>query len=252
MNEGGYQSIPKLTFPGGCLVGCSAGFLNVPKVKGAHYAMKSGMLAAESACEQIFSEATQETAGIEPKDYTDRIKNSFVWKDLYQVRNSRPSFHNPIGMLGGIAYTSFTIVTKGKEPWTFKHSKPDNARTKPAAECKPIEYPKPDGKLTFDLLSSVALTNVNHEGEQPAHLTLKNDDVPVNTNYKVFAGPESRFCPAGVYEYVPDESDKTGQSMRLQINAQNCIHCKTCDIKDVTQNINWVTPESGGPAYDGM
>lgn len=252
LNEGGFQSIPKLTFPGGCLVGCSAGFLNVPKIKGSHYAMKSGMLAAESACEEIFSEATQEKAGLEPKDYPDRIKNSFVWKDLYQVRNSRPSFHTSLGLFGGIAYSGFTIALKGKEPWTLKHGQPDHARLKPAAECQPIEYPKPDGKITFDLLSSVALTGTNHEGDQPAHLTLKNDDTPANINYKIYQGPEQKFCPAGVYEYVPDEADSTGQAMRLQINAQNCIHCKTCDIKDVTQNINWVVPENGGPAYNGM
>lgn len=252
LNEGGFQSIPKLTFPGGCLVGCSAGFLNVPKIKGSHYAMKSGMLAAESACEEIFSESTQESAGLEPKDYPDRIKSSFVWKDLHQVRNARPSFHSGLGLYGGIAYSAFTIALKGKEPWTLKHGEPDHKKLKPAAESTPIEYPKPDGKITFDLLSSVALTGTNHEGDQPAHLTLKNDDVPVNINYKIYKGPEQKFCPAGVYEYVPDENDSTGEAMRLQINSQNCIHCKTCDIKDVSQNINWVVPESGGPAYNGM
>ncbi|EAA11780.3 AGAP005894-PA [Anopheles gambiae str. PEST] len=250
LNEGGFQSIPKLTFPGGCLVGCGAGFMNVPRVKGSHYAMKSGMLAAESACEAIFSGATQEKAGLEPKDYPDRIKESYVWKDLYKVRNSRPSFHTGLGLFGGVAYSGFSILVGGREPWTLHHGSPDHTRLKPAKDCKPIEYPKPDGKLTFDLLSSVALTGTNHEGDQPAHLTLKDDTVPVKNNLTIYDGPEARFCPAGVYEYVANDE---GGNMKLQINAQNCIHCKTCDIKDVTQNINWVVPEGGGgPAYNGM
>ncbi|XP_058126044.1 electron transfer flavoprotein-ubiquinone oxidoreductase, mitochondrial [Anopheles ziemanni] len=250
LNEGGFQSIPKLTFPGGCLVGCGAGFMNVPRVKGSHYAMKSGMLAAESACEAVLSGATQDKVGLEPTDYTDRIKESYVWKDLYKVRNSRPSFHTGLGLFGGVAYSGFSILVGGREPWTLHHGSPDHTRLKPAKECKPIEYPKPDGKLTFDLLSSVALTGTNHEGDQPAHLTLKDDTVPVKNNLAIYDGPESRFCPAGVYEYVPNDE---GGNMKLQINAQNCIHCKTCDIKDVTQNINWVVPEGGGgPAYNGM
>uniref|UniRef100_A0A2M3Z244 Electron transfer flavoprotein-ubiquinone oxidoreductase n=1 Tax=Anopheles braziliensis TaxID=58242 RepID=A0A2M3Z244_9DIPT len=250
LNEGGFQSIPKLTFPGGCLVGCGAGFMNVPRVKGSHYAMKSGMLAAESACEAVLSGATQETAGLEPKDYPDRVKESYVWKDLYKVRNSRPSFHTGLGLFGGVAYSGFSILVGGREPWTLHHGSPDNTRLKPASECKPIEYPKPDGKLTFDLLSSVALTGTNHEGDQPAHLTLRDDTVPVKNNLAIYDGPEARFCPAGVYEFVPNDE---GGNMKLQINAQNCIHCKTCDIKDFTQNINWVVPEGGGgPAYNGM
>lgn len=250
LNEGGFQSIPKLTFPGGCLVGCGAGFMNVPRVKGSHYAMKSGMLAAESACEAVFSGATQEKTGLEPKDYSERIKESYVWKDLYKVRNSRPSFHTGLGLFGGVAYSGFSILVGGREPWTLHHGSPDHTRLKPAKECKPIEYPKPDGKLTFDLLSSVALTGTNHEGDQPAHLTLKSDTVPVKNNLTIYDGPEARFCPAGVYEYVPNDE---GGNMKLQINAQNCIHCKTCDIKDITQNINWVVPEGGGgPAYNGM
>ncbi|RZC40532.1 electron transfer flavoprotein-ubiquinone oxidoreductase, mitochondrial [Asbolus verrucosus] len=249
LNEGGFQSIPKLTFPGGCLVGCSAGFLNVPKIKGTHYAMKSGMLAAESAYESIFGEK-QQTEGFEPKSYSDKIKNSYIWKDLKKVRNVRPSFHNPLGMYGGVLYSGFSIMVGGLEPWTFKHGDPDYKRLKPAKECKPIEYPKPDGKISFDLLSSVALTGTNHEGDQPPHLTLKDDTVPVKINLGVYDGPEGRFCPAGVYEFVPLES---GDGQRLQINAQNCIHCKTCDIKDPSQNINWVVPEGGGgPAYNGM
>ncbi|KAL3265896.1 hypothetical protein HHI36_010086 [Cryptolaemus montrouzieri] len=249
INEGGLQSLPKLTFPGGCLVGCAAGFLNVPKVKGTHNAMRSGMLAAESVYETIQSEQ-KETEGYEPKVYEEKIKNSPIWKELTAVRNVRPSFHNRFGLYGGVAYSGFSIVIGGREPWTLSHGGPDNSRLKPAAECKKIEYPKPDGKITFDLLSSVALSGTNHEGDQPPHLTLMDDTVPVKTNLAVYDGPEARFCPAGVYEYVPLES---GEGERLQINAQNCVHCKTCDIKDPTQNINWVVPEgSGGPAYNGM
>ncbi|CAH0560205.1 unnamed protein product [Brassicogethes aeneus] len=247
--EGGFQSIPQLTFPGGCLVGDTAGFLNVPKIKGTHNAMKSGMLAAESVYETINGES-QETQGFEPRIYEEKIKNSWIWKELKAVRNVRPSFHNPMGLYGGLAYSGFSIVLGGREPWTLKHGDPDHKRLKPAKECKPIEYPKPDGKISFDLLTSVALTGTNHEGDQPAHLTLMDDAAPVKTNLALYDGPEGRFCPAGVYEYVPVES---GDGQKLQINAQNCIHCKTCDIKDPTQNINWVVPEGGGgPAYNGM
>ncbi|XP_005182208.1 electron transfer flavoprotein-ubiquinone oxidoreductase, mitochondrial [Musca domestica] len=250
INEGGIQSLPsKLTFPGGCLIGCSAGFLNVPKIKGSHYAMKSGMLAAESAFESIMGEY-QETAGFTPKSYPEKIKNSFIWSDLNKIRNVRPSFHNPLGLYGGLVLSGFSIFMGGREPWTLKHAGPDNESLKPASQCKQIVYPKPDGKISFDLLSSVALTGTNHEGDQPAHLTLKNDRVPVDHNLALYEGPEQRFCPAGVYEYVPNEE---GGNMKLQINAQNCIHCKTCDIKDPKQNINWVVPEGGGgPAYNGM
>lgn len=216
LNEGGYQSIGNLTFPGGCLTGCSAGFLNVPKIKGSHYAMKSGMLAAESIVEKIFS---SDEKTIEPKEYDARVKESYIFKDLYKVRNCRPSFHN--GIYGGIIYSGFTIAIGGKEFWTLSHGGSDNTKLKPAKQCKPIDYPKPDGKISFDLLSSVALTGTNHEADQPAHLTLINDDVAVKTNFEIFAGPESRYCPAGVYEFVPDEQDKTGNAMRLQINAQN-------------------------------
>uniref|UniRef100_A0A1B6CLG5 Electron transfer flavoprotein-ubiquinone oxidoreductase n=1 Tax=Clastoptera arizonana TaxID=38151 RepID=A0A1B6CLG5_9HEMI len=250
LNEGGFQSLPKLSFPGGCLVGCAAGFLNVAKIKGTHNAMKSGMLAAESAYEAVTSEASSETKGLEPKSYSERIKNSWIWSELKGVRNYRPSFHSTLGLYGGIMYSGFSMLLGGREPWTLKHGAPDHKRLKPASECKPIDYPKPDGEISFDLLSSVALTGTNHEGDQPAHLTLKDDSVPVNLNLSVYDGPEGRFCPAGVYEYVPLES---GTGQRLQINAQNCIHCKTCDIKDPSQNINWVVPEGGGgPAYNGM
>ncbi|KAL4113208.1 hypothetical protein QTP88_016874 [Uroleucon formosanum] len=251
LNEGGFQSIPKLSFPGGALIGCTAGFLNVPKIKGTHYAMKSGMLVAESTFDTIFNTSiTSETVGLEPKDYEEKVKSSWIWSDLKEVRNVRPSFHTKLGLFGGMAYSGFTLAVKGKEPWTLSHGVPDNEKLKTKTEVSVIEYPKPDGKISFDILSSVALTGTNHEGDQPAHLTLLDDSVPVNTNLNLYDGPEGRFCPAGVYEYVPAE-DGTGD--RLQINAQNCIHCKTCDIKDPTQNINWVVPEpGGGPAYNGM
>ena len=193
--------------------------------------MKSGMLAAESITEKLWNSE----GVVEPTDYSDRIKESYIYKDLNAVRNIRPSFHSGLGVFGGILYSGFSLMIGGREPWTLSHGGADNTKLKPAAQCKQIEYAKPDGKISFDLLSSVALTGTNHEADQPAHLTLKNDDVPVKNNLEIYAGPESRYCPAGVYEFVPDEEDKTGQAMRLQINAQNCIHCKTCDIKDITQ-----------------
>uniref|UniRef100_A0A8D8Q6F9 Electron transfer flavoprotein-ubiquinone oxidoreductase n=1 Tax=Cacopsylla melanoneura TaxID=428564 RepID=A0A8D8Q6F9_9HEMI len=250
LNEGGLQAIPKLTFPGGCLVGCTAGFLNVPKIKGTHNAMKSGMLAAEATYETLAQAGDNVTSGLEPTSYEDKIRSSWIYKELKEVRNCRPSFHSKLGLWGGLAYSGASIMMKGIEPWTFKWNKGDNAALIPAAQSAPIQYPKPDGVVSFDLLSSVALTGTNHEGDQPAHLTLKDDSVPVNINLAVYDGPEGRFCPAGVYEYVPLED---GSGERLQINAQNCIHCKTCDIKDPTQNINWVVPEGGGgPAYNGM
>lgn len=247
LNEGGLQSIPKLTFPGGCMVGCSPGFMNVPKIKGTHTAMKSGIVAAEAVWDKLLAEP--EAISVEPVEYEERLKSSWVWSEMNSVRNIKPAFHK-FGLWGGMAYTGlFYVVGRGKEPWTFKHEGPDNQTLKPAAECKEIEYPKPDGKLTFDLLSSVALTGTNHEADQPAHLTLHDDNVPQDLNFAKYAGPEGRFCPAGVYEYQPDDQGETS----LIINASNCIHCKTCDIKDISQNINWVCPEGGGgPAYDGM
>uniref|UniRef100_A0A673Z0Q6 Electron transfer flavoprotein-ubiquinone oxidoreductase n=1 Tax=Salmo trutta TaxID=8032 RepID=A0A673Z0Q6_SALTR len=252
LNEGGYQCLPKVTFPGGMLIGCSPGFMNVPKIKGTHTAMKSGMLAAEAIFPKVTAEdPASETAGLHIPEYEDNLKKSWIWKELYAVRNIRPSFHNYFGLYGGMVYTGvFYWILRGKEPWTLKHAGLDSAQLKPAKECTPIEYPKPDGKLSFDLLSSVALSGTNHEGDQPPHLTLKDDSIPVANNLAIYDGPEQRFCPAGVYEYVPLE---TGEGMRLQINAQNCVHCKTCDIKDPSQNINWVVPEgSGGPAYNGL
>ncbi|KAM9677439.1 electron transfer flavoprotein-ubiquinone oxidoreductase, mitochondrial isoform 2-T2 [Trichechus inunguis] len=252
LNEGGLQSVPKLTFPGGLLIGCSPGFMNVPKIKGTHTAMKSGSLAAESVFKQLTDENLQsKTTGLHVTEYEDNLKKSWVWKELYAVRNIRPSCHGFLGIYGGMIYTGiFYWIFRGMEPWTLRHKGFDCDQLKPAKDCTPIEYPKPDGQISFDLLSSVALSGTNHEHDQPAHLTLKDDSIPVNRNLSIYDGPEQRFCPAGVYEFVPLEQ---GDGYRLQINAQNCVHCKTCDIKDPSQNINWVVPEGGGgPAYNGM
>uniref|UniRef100_A0A804HKB8 Electron transfer flavoprotein-ubiquinone oxidoreductase n=2 Tax=Catarrhini TaxID=9526 RepID=A0A804HKB8_HUMAN len=226
--------------------------MNVPKIKGTHTAMKSGILAAESIFNQLTSENLQsKTIGLHVTEYEDNLKNSWVWKELYSVRNIRPSCHGVLGVYGGMIYTGiFYWILRGMEPWTLKHKGSDFERLKPAKDCTPIEYPKPDGQISFDLLSSVALSGTNHEHDQPAHLTLRDDSIPVNRNLSIYDGPEQRFCPAGVYEFVPVEQ---GDGFRLQINAQNCVHCKTCDIKDPSQNINWVVPEGGGgPAYNGM
>ncbi|KAI3638132.1 hypothetical protein MIR68_003743 [Amoeboaphelidium protococcarum] len=257
INEGGVQSVPKLYFPGGALIGCSAGFVNVPKIKGTHTAMKSGMLAAEAAFNAL-SGASEESAGssssssaIELSEYEKTLKESWVWEELWAIRNCRPAFHSFKGLYGGVLWSGLeTILFRGKLPVTFKHGPPDYACLKPAAESKRIEYPKPDGVLSFDLLTNLTRSGTNHDHDQPVHLTLKDKDVPVNRNLAVFDGPENRFCPAGVYEYVEKEDGSGGK--RLQINAQNCVHCKTCDIKDPSQNINWVVPQGGGgPQYVG-
>ncbi|XP_048449257.1 electron transfer flavoprotein-ubiquinone oxidoreductase, mitochondrial-like isoform X2 [Rhincodon typus] len=241
-----------MSFPGGLLVGCSPGLLNVPKIKGTHTAMKSGMIAADTIFNKLIEDNHQPvTQGLHIPEYDTDIRNSWIWKELYSVRNIRPSCHGPLGVYGGMIYTGiFYWIFRGLEPWTLKHKGADYSQLKPAKDCTPIEYPKPDGKISFDLLSSVALSGTNHADDQPPHLTLLDDSIPVKRNLAQFDGPEQRFCPAGVYEYVPLES---GNGMRLQINAQNCVHCKTCDIKDPSQNINWVVPEGGGgPAYNGM
>jgi electron-transferring-flavoprotein dehydrogenase len=242
LNEGGFQSIPRLVFPGGALIGCSAGFLDVPKIKGSHTAMKSAMLAAEAAWAAI-REDKRATA---LEAYPDALRRSWVWDDLFRARNVRPAFR--FGLWGGIAYSALdTYILRGRAPWTFRHH-PDHARLKPARESRPIAYPVPDGKISFDKLSSVFLSGVSHEENQPCHLVLKDAGVPGAVNLALYGGPEARFCPAGVYEYVETQ----GQT-RLQINAQNCVHCKTCDIKDPTQNILWKTPEGGGgPNYPNM
>jgi len=244
INEGGFQAVPKLTFPGGALIGCSAGFVNVTKIKGSHTAMKTGMLAAEA----VFDWLGQENpASAEVGAYPEKLKASWVWEELYKVRNIRPSFHK--GFWAGLLYSAIdTVLLRGRAPWTFHH-KADHSALKPKDQCKPIEYPKPDGVLTFDRNSSVFLSNTNHEENQPAHLTLKDPSVPISVNLATYDAPEQRYCPAGVYEIVGQEEGEP----RLQINAQNCVHCKTCDIKDPTQNIVWVTPEGGGgPNYPNM
>ncbi|MGB1010157.1 MAG: electron transfer flavoprotein-ubiquinone oxidoreductase [Thiolinea sp.] len=249
LNEGGMQCLPKLTFPGGVLTGCDAGTLNMPKIKGTHTAMKSGMLAAEAAFEALQDSPDAPVA--ELTTFTEKFNNSWVHAELEAARNVRPSFK--WGLWLGTLYTGIDqVLFRGKAPWTLKHGHMDHETLVNKDQATPIVYPKPDGELTFDKLSSVFLSNTNHEEDQPIHLTLKNDSVPVNTNLAVFDGPEQRFCPAGVYEYVEDEEKQDG-SQRLQINAQNCVHCKTCDIKDPTQNIVWVTPEGGGgPNYPNM
>ncbi len=251
INQGGLQSVPKLSFPGGAVIGCAAGFVNVPRIKGSHNAMKSGMLAAEAAFDKIIagSEGAEELTA-----YGDAFEKSWIYKDLHKVRNFGPSwskFGNTMGtLISGFEMWVQSLGLGFLMPWTMKHTGPDNAATGKASEYEPIDYPKPDGVLTFDKLSSVFLSNTNHEEDQPIHLTLKDDSIPVAVNLKDYDGPEQRFCPAGVYEYVEDEG---ATEKRLQINAQNCVHCKTCDIKDITQNINWVVPEGGGgPNYPNM
>jgi electron-transferring-flavoprotein dehydrogenase len=243
------QSIPRLVFPGGALIGCAAGFLNVPRIKGSHNAMKTGMLAAEAAFEALRATADGESAPAELATYPRAFRESWVYRELYVARNFRPAFQK-WGLVGGTLYNGIDQLLGGRLPWTLKHGKPDHESLRPVAECRPIEYPKPDGVLSFDRLSSVFISNTNHEEDQPAHLTLKDEKVPIEINLARYGAPEQRYCPAGVYEIL---SDDDGSNPRLQINAQNCVHCKTCDIKDPTQNINWVVPEGGGgPNYPNM
>ena len=243
INEGGFQSVPKLVFPGGVLLGCAAGFVNVPKIKGSHTAMKSGMMAAES----VFEAIQAGRSGDALDSYTQRFSESWIYEELRQARNFRPAFR--WGLLLGTLYGGLDLkIFRGRLPWTFRHH-PDHQRLKKAADCPKIEYPKPDGQVTFDRLSSVFLSNTNHEEDQPVHLTLKDESVPIAVNLAEYDAPEQRYCPAGVYEIVGVEEGEP----RLQINAQNCVHCKTCDIKDPRQNINWVVPEGGGgPNYPNM
>lgn len=244
INEGGLQAIPGLVFPGGALIGCSAGFVNVPKIKGSHTAMKSGMLAAEAILEAFDNETTAPNRQL--FTYPEKLKRSWVWDELHAVRNIRPAFR--WGLLPGLLYAAIdTYIFRGKAPWTFKHHA-DHTALKPASICQKIAYPQPDGKVSFDLLSSVYISNTNHAENQPVHLTLKDKNVPVAVNLAIYDAPEQRYCPAGVYEIVTEDA-----TPRLQINSQNCVHCKTCDIKDPTQNIVWVTPEAGdGPNYPNM
>ena len=245
LNEGGLQSLPTLAFAGGALIGCEAGTLNMPKIKGTHTAMKSGMLAAEAAFAALGAGRANDTLAA----YAEAFGQSWVRDELHRARNVRPSFK--WGLLGGTLYSGIDqILLRGKAPWTLKHAHRDNETLKPAAECRKIDYPKPDGKISFDKLSSVFISNTNHEESQPAHLRLKDPTIPVEHNLRLYEAPEQRYCPAAVYEIVRDDG---GANPRLQINAQNCVHCKTCDIKDPLQNIVWTVPEGGGgPNYPNM
>jgi electron-transferring-flavoprotein dehydrogenase len=263
INEGGLQSIPRLTFPGGALIGCAAGFLNVPRIKGVHNAMKTGMLGAEAA----FAALGEGRARDDIASYTSAFRQSWVYDDLYKVRNVKPGLKWglwPGTIHGGIHMWLNDLGLGALVPWTLRHGKGDHETLKPAAEMPRIEYPKYDGVLTFDKLSSVFLSNTNHEEDQPSHLQLRDPTIPVRVNLPIYDGPEQRYCPAGVYEFVVtadpaaqtnarDAVAQDARPKRLQINAPNCVHCKTCDIKDPLQNIHWVTPEGGGgPNYVNM
>ena len=242
LNEGGFQSIPQLAFPGGSLIGCAAGFMNVPKIKGTHTAMKSGMVAAEAAFEDLFHHS------IHAASYTQKLKDSWVWAELSLARNVRPGFQ--WGLYAGLLNAALdTFLFRGKAPWTLKCKYPDYARLIPANQANPIEYPKPDNRISFDRLSSLTLAHIAHDEDQPVHLKLKDLGVPIETNWQIYQSPEQRYCPAQVYEVVT----LVDKAPYLQINAQNCIHCKACDIKDPTQNIQWVCPEGGsGPNYENL
>ena len=248
ITAGGALSLPKTVFPGGALIGCEAGYLNASRIKGSHAAIKTGMLAAEAAYAAVTAGRQHDELSAYPEAYA----KSWLAEELNQARNFKAWFKKGLyvgALMTGIEHWLLPRIGIKSPPWTIHRDTPDYAMLKPAAQCQPIVYPKPDNKITFDRLSSVFVSNTNHEENQPAHLTLKDASVPVNLNLATYAGPEARYCPAGVYEFVknPDNTD------RLQINAQNCVHCKTCDIKDPTQNIVWVTPEGGGgPNYSGM
>ena len=244
LNEGGFQSLAKLSFPGGAMLGCEAGTLNVLKIKGTHTAISSGMLAAES----YFDALKQGAQNSELKNYQIKFENSSIFKELYKVRNVRPGFK--YGLIYGLINTFIDQkIFRGKAPWTLNHEKKDNEFLKEKTSFKKINYPKPDNKVTFDRLTNLSFSGTNHKEDQPCHLILENKELPIEKNLKLFDSPESRYCPANVYEIVEIEKNKP----KLQINFQNCLHCKTCDIKDPYQNINWVPPEGGdGPNYSGM
>ena len=249
INEGGLQSIPKLAFPGGALIGCAAGFVNLPRIKGSHNAMKTGMLGAEAA----FSALADNRSHDELAAYPAAVRRSWVYDDLYKVRNVKPGLKWGMWLgtaHGGIHMWLNDLGLGAAVPWTLRHERPDHETLAPAAEMPKIDYPKYDGVLTFDKLSSVFISNTNHDEDQPSHLQLRDPSIPVAVNLARYDGPEQRYCPAGVYEFVAVAGES---GMRLQINAPNCVHCKTCDIKDPLQNIHWVTPEGGGgPNYSGM
>jgi electron-transferring-flavoprotein dehydrogenase len=240
---GGMQSLPELVFPGGCLIGDDAGFLNASRIKGSHAAIKSGMLAAEAAHAAISAGRANDRL----EAYPDAFRDSWLFDELWRARNFKPWMSKGL-YLGTLMVGIDQVVFAGKAPWTLRHRHADNETLKVKSEATPITYPKPDGVLTFDRLTSVSFSNTNHGEDQPVHLTLRDGSVPVNVNLELYDAPEQRYCPAGVYEIVRDAAGP-----RLQINAQNCVHCKTCDIKDPTQNIVWVTPEGGGgPNYPNM
>ncbi|MCO4758496.1 MAG: electron transfer flavoprotein-ubiquinone oxidoreductase, partial [Oceanospirillaceae bacterium] len=245
ITKGGLNALPKMTFPGGLLVGCDAGTLNFSKIKGTHTAMKSGMLAAEAIFDAIVNGCE---GGKELTGYIDRFESSWLYDELYRSRNFGPALHKMGPIMGGAFNFVDQNLFKGKLPFTLHDNHEDYAQLKPASEFTPISYPKPDGKISFDKLSSVFLSNTNHEEDQPCHLQLADSDIPLTQNLPTYAEPAQRFCPAGVYEVIEEEGNP-----RFQINAQNCLHCKTCDIKDPAQNIRWVTPEGmGGPNYPNM
>jgi electron-transferring-flavoprotein dehydrogenase len=245
INAGGLQSLPKLVFPGGCLIGDDAGFLNASRIKGSHAAIKSGILAADA----VFESVRKGRAGDELSDYPVAFQGSWLHDELYRARNFKPWMSKGLFM-GTLMFGIDQVLLRGRAPWTLHHHGPDHESLKSKMECEPIVYPKPDGVITFDRLSSVFVSNTNHNEDQPVHLTLKDASVPVKVNLELYDAPEQRYCPAGVYEIVRDAD---GTNPRLQINAQNCVHCKTCDIKDPTQNIVWVVPEGGGgPNYPNM
>jgi len=247
ITEGGFQSVPKLIFPGGALIGCSAGFVNVPRIKGSHNAMKTGMMAAEATVAAL----AEGRVGDELTAYPAAYENSWVYQDLKKVRNVKPMW-SKLGLLGGVALGAVDMWMNtlfGFGLGTWKHGKPDYATLKPAAEMPKIDYPKPDGIISFDRLTNVAFSSTNHEEDEPAHLQLRDPAVPIATNLPIYDEPAQRYCPAGVYEVVREE----GKTPRFQINHQNCVHCKTCDIKDPAQNINWTVPQGGeGPNYPNM
>jgi len=243
ITAGGLQSLPKLTFPGGALVGDDAGFLNAARIKGTHAAIKSGMLAAQAAFDALAADRSHD----ELAAYPQAFRSSWLREELHRARNFKPLMAKGL-WTGTLLFGIDQVLFRGKAPWTFTHAHADHETLEPKASHRPIDYPKPDGVLTFDRLSSVFVSNTNHEEDQPSHLRIRDPRIPVEVNLAVYAGPETRYCPAGVYEFVSE-----GGAPRLQVNAQNCVHCKTCDIKDPRQNIQWVVPEGGGgPNYPNM
>ncbi|GLC37456.1 hypothetical protein PLESTF_001451100 [Pleodorina starrii] len=249
LNEGGLQSIPRLSFPGGALVGCSAGFLNVPKIKGTHTAMMSGLAAGEAAFRALTADKAPDKGPVDMSNYEEALKRSWLWDELTAVRNVRPAFR--WGLLPGLIYAALSeYLLRGREPWTLTHGRPDRERLRPLAEAPPAPaYPKPDGAITFDLPTSIYRSGTNHEHDQPSHLLVSNPGEFERSNLPHYGGPETKYCPAGVYEYRTDEYGRS----KLHVNAQNCLHCKACDIKDPGANIRWTVPEGGqGPSYTAM